>query len=315
MRLAYRSRIDFESTIDPCERLIDLVVGQSACENAVRAGEKPSRQLRTNRPNFVTAIKRDPILNAGRFCRIAHGVMNRFAGHPNSISGETPMKHLAVFVLALFGIVRPASAEIITVPFSATLTRIVGRPFGIVGQVGVTPVSGSFSFDTLTPPDPVSPINNGKFDTRIASGFVLQVGGVTVSSSIYAVDAVNDVLNFGGSDIFRAIADNDLGDFRVNGIPHQGSAEMTLVDTDQNFYPTNADAFVPPTRSQLALSDFNFGFLGDELGTGGGNANFFEFRSMPIPEPEAIVLLAFGVAFSASVPRRFAFMRHRRSLS
>jgi hypothetical protein len=209
------------------------------------------------------------------------------------------MKRLLIISLFVFVAVRASQAEIITVPFSAVVTQAAGMPFGIVAQVGVTQVTGSFKYDTTTPPftDPV--INGATFPARIASGLVMNVGGVTISSSDYTLDAVN---HFDSSDIFRAIADPDGGgDFRVNGVPTRGSAEMRLTDQHSTFYATNADVDVLPTQAQLNQADFQFGFLSDALGTGGETANNLTF--MTVPEPCALYLVAQALGLLLS--RRF----------
>lgn len=206
-------------------------------------------------------------------------------------------------LIALLMIVSTAQAEIITVPFAATLTNVVGTPFGVVGQVGVTPVTGSFSYDTETPPEPITALNSANFRSLIASGFTLHFGGATISSSRYAINAQNDVSIFGDSDIFRAIASDGIGDFRLNGIPHEGGAEMHLVDTDQNMYQTNAEVFILPMLAQLNEADYYFGNVGDGLGTGGASANYFEFRGA-IPEPNVLLLSVQALLLVSAKPKR-----------
>jgi hypothetical protein len=215
------------------------------------------------------------------------------------------MKRLTALVLALFGIVYPTQAEIITVPFSATLTEVAGRPFGVTAQAGVTPVSGSFSYDTDTQPGSGSAINSAHFDIRVASGFIWEVGGVTISSSIYGISALNSTTN--RPDVFQVGASDNGGDFRVNGIPHLGSASIKFIDRDLNFYETNADVSVLPTHSQLALADFYFGSLSDGLGTGGASANYFRFGWLP--EPTAALLLAQALLL-ASMRWRYSSISH-----
>jgi hypothetical protein len=204
------------------------------------------------------------------------------------------MKRLFSTSLFVFVLVRASEAEIITVPFSAIVREVVGTPFGIVAQVGVTPVTGSFMYDTTTPPTDMT-TNGANFNTNIASGFALNVGGVSIRSSQYVVQATDHVLNFGGSDIFRAVADTDIGDFRANGLQVQGSAEMWLVDTDQTMYALGTDTYIPPTQAQLGHADFHFGYLGDETAGGGSNTHYFVFTTVPEPAPALLVAQALAL--------------------
>jgi hypothetical protein len=215
---------------------------------------------------------------------------------------------LALVVLAT----RSAQSEVIIVPFEALVTQVVGAPFGIVAQAGVTRVTGSFAYDTTVMPFEDSVINNSVFPAKIDTGFVMHVGGVTITSSDYLLDAINDVTNFGGSDIFRASADPDGlnsmgGDFRVNGVPARGSADMELIDIDQTFYATNADVDVLPTLAQLAQVDFQWGFLGDEMGSGGPNASYLLFQT--VPEPSGVLLALESFLVGLALSRRHAGTR------
>lgn len=206
------------------------------------------------------------------------------------------MKASIVNVLIIvLGAVRIGYAEVITVPFSGVVTQALGRPFGIQAQIGVTPVTGEFSYDTSSPSAGELCTNCQNFYATAPSSFVLQIEGVTIASSKFTLSTSNNVNNFGGSDLFRASADSDsfnsIGPvFLVNGIPWQGSAHVDVVDTDQTLYATDADAHVLPTLAQLQHGDFFSGFLSDDLALGGENG--IRFRS--VPEPAAGLLLLTG---------------------
>jgi hypothetical protein len=206
------------------------------------------------------------------------------------------MKYAFAFLI-LFSAAR---AEIVTVNYQGTVTEMTGSPFGITAVLGVTPVKGVLKYDTATEQfRPDSSTNASRYVANIAFGFDMKIGGVTISSSDYALQLVNNVTNFGGSDLFRAGADSDglegttLGDdFRINGIPWEGSASTSLVDTNRTLFPTDADVDVLPHASLLGQIDFVSGFLADGLGTGGESANNLIFMGNIIPEPAAVLLLA-----------------------
>jgi hypothetical protein len=206
------------------------------------------------------------------------------------------MKYLTAFLI----LSSAARAEIVTVNYQGTVTEVTGLPFGITAVSGVTPIKGVLQYDTATEqfrPDSVT--NSSRYVANISSGFVLTIGGVTISSSDYVLSTTNNVTNYGGSDLLVAGSDSDglegttLGDdFRVNGIPWEGNSQLHLVDTDRTLFPTDADVDVLPRASLLGHIDFVWGFLADGLGTGGENANNLIFMGSMIPEPGAILLMA-----------------------
>jgi hypothetical protein len=214
-------------------------------------------------------------------------------------------------LIALLVLTSAAHAEIFTVRFQGIVSEATGLPYGIAATPGNTPVTGLFKHDTATEQFG-NPITNGaSFLTNIASGFVWNVGGITISSSDYVTSTTNNVTNFGGSDLFQATA-NDApntqsgrgDDFRVNGIPWEGSAQLILADTDRALFPTDADAKMLPHQSLLGQIDFVWGFLGDDLGTGGGIANNLIFMGSVVPEPAAAILLAQALLVTAARARR-----------
>jgi hypothetical protein len=202
--------------------------------------------------------------------------------------------------LAFFVICSSACAEIVTVHYRGTVTEVTGLPFGIAAVPGVTPVTGVMKYDAAAEQfRPDSLTNSSRYVANIATGFSLTIGGVTISSSDYSLSTTNNVTNFGGSDLFQAVADHDglestdLGDdFRVNGIPGEGSAQLLLTDTDRTLFATDADVDVLPHPSLLGQIDFVWGFLGDDLGTGGGAANNLIFMGGIIPEPGTFLLFS-----------------------
>ena len=206
------------------------------------------------------------------------------------------MKNLLSFIVLCSSV----QAEIVTVNYRGIVTEATGLPFGIAAVPGVTPVTGVLKYDTAAEQfRPDSSTNSSRYVANIASGFDLKIGGVTISSSDYSLSATNNVANFGGSDLLQAVADNDglegtnLGDdFRINGVPWEGNAQLLLADTDRTLFPTDADVDVLPHPSLLGQIDFVWGFIGDDLGTGGEIANNLIFMGSIVPEPGALLLMA-----------------------
>ena len=213
---------------------------------------------------------------------------------------ETTLWHLrkpfVAVSLVLLCFARTADAEIITVPFSGIVTEVVGDPFGIMAQVGVTTVSGSFAYDPATEPYSTG-TNFGRFVAPISRGFVMNIQGVTISSSEYVLSTSSNVLNHGGSDLFGAGADPDGRgrDFQINNIPTRGSADVDLWDTDQLLFAANADALMLPPPDRLAHIDFITGFISDDF-------NYIAFRS--IPEPSELLLATLAIGWLKLLRRR-----------
>jgi len=208
---------------------------------------------------------------------------------------------LALLMASLLIVAPTAEATLIeTFSFSAPVISVVGTPFGITATVGDL-VFGSFSYDLNTVPSRMI-TNNAVFPMAILNGFTLTLGGVTISSSQYELDSVDGVSNFGGSDIFRAVADNDIGDFNVNGSPAIGSAEIALIDIDETLFSRVPPTFKTlPTLSQLSQhADFVFGGFFQDT----NNSIVFSTQPAPIPEPGTLLLLGSGMAGLGAVTRR-----------
>ncbi len=186
-------------------------------------------------------------------------------------------------IVVLIG-VGQLEAAIITVNYSGKITEVVGNPFGLSVGVG-DDVTGAFSYDPTTSPLPDNVVNNATFPALIPTGYVLNVQGSVFSSSNYVLDSVDNVSNFGGSDLFRAIADSDFGQdsFVLDNTPATGSMEVVLADLDNLVFPTNAAVDILPDESQLNQIDLVFGFVGvDEF-------NYMIFSTeavVPDPDPD-----------------------------
>jgi hypothetical protein len=124
----------------------------------------------------------------------------------------------------------------------------------------------------------------------------LSIGNITITSSDFVLRTANNVLNFGGTDIFRADANlhghNSMGgEFFVNGTETDGAAVIQLNASDQLLFMNDAHAHFVPTPAQLLHVDFVTGYLADNTAPGGQNVNVIEFRGF-VPEPCAILLVA-----------------------
>ena len=193
------------------------------------------------------------------------------------------MRFISV-IAALMALLGSAQAAIIQIDFNEPITRVVGNPFGHDLMLGMS-VDGSFQYDTSIPCNrcagPAGPTaNSATFPGTTPNGFLITVGGLTVQSSNYILDSVNDVENFGGSDIFRAFVNSLTGDFRANGTQSVGFAELIVADTQEMMFADNTDVNSLPNLAQIALADVYFGLFGTD------QFNFVEFgsvNSIPIP--------------------------------
>src|SRR6266487_1820056 len=144
---------------------------------------------------------------------------------------------LVALVLVCDGLVRVEAVEVIN--YTGIVSKVIGTPFGINATAGVTQVIGSFKYDLNTSPTPDNVINSDSFDISILNGFTLNINGSTLSSSNYIIQNINDVLNFGGSDIFQGIADSDIGPVMFNGISVSGFLQVMFADLDMLLFPNN----------------------------------------------------------------------------
>jgi hypothetical protein len=205
-------------------------------------------------------------------------------------------KVFAVLFLTIGMVPTLAKSEIVTVPIQAKVSTIRGTPFGITAQPFVTTVTGSFAYDSTTPPRVDFVINSANYPATIPNGFMFQIGTATVTSSEYEIQARNDLFATGQSeDSFDAAANpsgfNGMGgDFRVNGVETKGLASMRIVDLEGTFYASSADVDVLPTHAQLDQADYVSGFLGDDTAPGGAGENYLIFGTGPVPEPGALLL-------------------------
>ena len=143
-----------------------------------------------------------PILFAAAVLVLRHRRMRVRSG-VGRVSQLRFKKAWIVVLLVVACFERPAAAEMIAVPFSGVVTEVVGDPFGIEAQVGVTTVSGSFVYDPAAESNQIG-ANFARFPARIRRGFEINVQGVMISSSEYVLSTNNNVLIPGGSDLFRA---------------------------------------------------------------------------------------------------------------
>jgi hypothetical protein len=199
---------------------------------------------------------------------------------------EVSMKRLVILAIVGLGVNCDGHAEVVTVPFSAKVASVHGMPFGIQPEAFETIVSGSFSYDTSTPPTNSS-AGSADFVTRIPNGFVLNVGGVAITSWSYNIVARNDPSGY-SSDLFGVQADDDGNgnDFRVNGVAAQGAVEFLYSNPDNTLFADNDDVLMLPSQRQLDQVELVIlrGGLNDEM----GNSVSFSI----IPEPCAILLAA-----------------------
>jgi hypothetical protein len=187
-------------------------------------------------------------------------------------------------LLIVLSLAATCEAALVTVPFSAVVTEVSGAPFGIQAQVGVTPVTGFFTYDTTTPSDGTC-VDACQFFAVAKSNpaaFSISFGGNTITSSDFTLLAAN-----GKWDAFRASAESDGysygGEFLINGIRTDGAATIFLNDNESEMF--SAEAQPLPTREQLRHVDLVLGWLSNSQGG-------VSFQGSVVPEPCAILLVA-----------------------
>jgi hypothetical protein len=190
-------------------------------------------------------------------------------------------RRIALLVLVSLSFAHAVHAEIVTLPFESTITGVYRTPFGIQAVSFQTPVTGSFSYDTPAPPTSLTDYGAG-FQTNIPNGFVMNVAGVTLSSSSYTISTLNDYADDYVGDLFIV---QSSGDLLANGAPAQGYLEFHY-RTSEELFSSKDDAHMLPTSSELAHVNMVVwqGFI-RQSGVGS-----LEFRT--VPEPCAILLVA-----------------------
>lgn len=179
------------------------------------------------------------------------------------------------------GLVHAKAVE--TINYTGTVSKVVGTPFGINAIVGVTKVSGSFLYDLNTSPISDHTVNVDSFAFSIPNGFTLGVNGSTLSSSRYVLENINNVSNFGGSDIFRAVADSDIGPITFDNTSATGFFEVLFVDLDKLLFPTNTSVSTLLSPTQIFhKADLIFGDFGQD------SLNFIEFKMEPDSDRDGI---------------------------
>jgi hypothetical protein len=189
-----------------------------------------------------------------------------------------------LLVVSLFLFARTIQAEIVTVPFNGTVSRIVGAPFGIQAEAGVTHVTGSFQYDTATPPVEVAG-NTARF-MGAPNGFIINVAGVSITGSSPFVLTQNDSLNL--HDVLGANAgrfSRYSSPLAVNGMPVDGHAEMHLVERGTTLFSSDDDLLMLPSQNKVGKLDFDYySLLVDD------SDNFLHI-STRVPEPGAVLLV------------------------
>jgi hypothetical protein len=187
-----------------------------------------------------------------------------------------------LFALVVFGVAHASHAEIVTVPIEGIVTKVEGMPFDIPLEVNVTPATGSFKYDTATPPTAVSG-HDADYSVTIPDGVALNLPGLTLSSSNYNVHlSVHSVVDR-SFDIVGIEASATGHGFLVNGVPApEGGVAVHLADADNTIFSNSNSLRMLPSQSQVDQLDFiQFSRLSD----GSGN---FEIGS--VPEPDAVLL-------------------------
>jgi hypothetical protein len=194
------------------------------------------------------------------------------------------MKSLALSTIVVFGFANAVHAEIVTVPFEGIVTMVFGTPFGVTFEPNVTPVTGSFKYDTATPPIAFSSVDSD-FLVSIPNGFVLNLPGVILSSSNYNINLVNDNNRLFDLVGIQSGASGHGSDFRVNGVPApQGGVYVYLADVDNTIFPNSNSLRMLPTQSQVDQLDFiDRGLASDGSGS---------IEVGRVPEPCALLLAA-----------------------
>ena len=159
------------------------------------------------------------------------------------------MKRFAL--LAIVCTAHTAHAEIVTVPINGVVTKAFGTPFGVTFEPNVTPVTGSFKYDTAIPPIAFSSVDSD-FLVSIPNGFVLYLPGVILSSSNYNINLINDNNRLFDIVGIQSGASGHGSDFRVNGVPApQGGVYVYLADVDNTIFPNSNSLRMLPTQSQV----------------------------------------------------------------
>jgi hypothetical protein len=206
------------------------------------------------------------------------------------------MKSLALSTIVALGFANTVHAEIVTVPINGFVTKVEGMPFGIQVEVGVTPVTGSFKYDTATQPYAFSSVDSD-FLVSIPNGLVLNLPGVVLSASNYNINLVNDNGRLFDLVGIQSGASGHGSDFRINGVPaQQGGVYVYLADADNTIFPNSNSLRMLPTESQVDQLDF----IDRSLLTAGSGG--IEIGS--VPEPCTVLLAAMGWLCMLGVRRR-----------
>jgi hypothetical protein len=189
-----------------------------------------------------------------------------------------------IALLALVIFTPAVHAEIVTVPINGVVTKAFGTPFGVTFEPNVTPVTGSFKYDTATPPTAFSSVDSD-FLVSIPNGFVLYLPGVILSASNYNINLINDDNRLFDLVGIQSGASGHGSDFRVNGVPApQGGVYVYLADVDNTIFPNSNSLRMLPTQSQVDQLDF----IDRSLASDGSGS--IEVGS--VPEPGALLLVA-----------------------
>jgi hypothetical protein len=187
------------------------------------------------------------------------------------------MKRMLLLVLVSVG---PAHAEIVTVPFSATVTRADGNPFGIQAVPFETIVTGSFMYDTSTTPLQAAG-NSARFS---GSSFVMNIAGASVTGSapfiLVSNNSPNDTIGANAGRYFFYSSP-----LAVNGMRVDGRAEMNAVERGNTLFSSNDDLRMLPSQNRVNQLNFHYwGFIQDDR-----DGSFIGFQS--VPEPCALLLV------------------------
>jgi hypothetical protein len=191
------------------------------------------------------------------------------------------MKGLSVFALVVFGVAHASQAEIVTVPFEGIVTRAVDTPFDLPLEVNVTPVTGSFKYDTATQPIAVGS-GSASFAVNMSDGLAIDVAGSSIRSSSYHVFQAYDNGRDRPFDVI--IVDPAGNDFRVNGVNlPTGDLVVYLADKENTLFVGSDSIRMLPTQSQVDQLDFiQWAVVNERF------FSWFEFGR--IPEPDAVLL-------------------------
>jgi PEP-CTERM motif len=191
----------------------------------------------------------------------------------------------------------PASADPVTFNIEAHITQILsGLPGAdlLVSQAGIEvgdPITGSYTFDSLTP--------GVSGDYHINGRFALLVGGYTFSADVYDIN-VNPLCNnltcaqysAGVRPILNALATTD-----VPGFP-AASWELNIANA---LIVSDALPLVPPPLNgaffAVSLWEDPNQIQAAQLNT---QVNSFTLASAAVPEPSSLWLLAVGVTTVAT---------------